>query len=120
MPSEVRSAVLVRSSALIFIAICRKNVRCGRALGSRHTATVLQPVSRWPARGRPRCLVRLSPEASLDRLVGRGIHRDHRFFGIGVRAYLSLFAHNWLESSTGYSRFCKSLSKTALTCPRGV
>jgi cytochrome P450 len=26
----------------------------------RFTATVLQPVSRWPARGCPRCLVRLS------------------------------------------------------------
>jgi hypothetical protein len=31
----------------------------------------------------------------------RGIHRDHRFFGIGVRGISIPIAHSWLESSLG-------------------
>jgi hypothetical protein len=38
------------------------------------------------------------PEALLN-MVGRGIHRDQCFFGIGVRGISITFAHKWLKSS---------------------
>jgi hypothetical protein len=32
-------------------------------------------------------------------MVGRGIHPDHRFLGIGVKGISIPFAHKWLKSS---------------------
>ena len=36
---------------------------------------------------------------ALFHMVGRGIHSDQRFFGIGVRGIPIPFAHKWLKSS---------------------
>ena len=36
---------------------------------------------------------------ALLHMVGRGIHPDHRFLGIGVKGISIPFAHKWLKSS---------------------